>query len=540
MGKFICSGGIFSRVFAKEREKSIAEFGRKKEIKRISTIWRWNFACLTMNYLEKYFQKFPEEKRSKAAIAYLAALDHIGENHPQVAQTIVKELVDQRNHLKLIPSENYSSLAVQLTMGNLLTDKYAEGYPHHRFYAGCQNVDSVEDLAVGELKKIFGCKHAYVQPHSGADANLVAIWAFLTTRFENKEIERLGKKSVDELTAEEYEEVRKILVSQKMMGMGLGSGGHLTHGYRRNISSKIMQSVAYEVDPKTGLLDYDVLQEQVRREKPALLIVGYSAYPRLLNFARLREIADSVGAALMCDMAHFAGLVAGKVLQGDFDPVPFSDLVTSTTHKTLRGPRGGLVMCTEEFKGAVDKGCPLVLGGPLPHVMAAKAVAFQEASTPDFQKYAHQVVVNANSLANELIDGGVRVLTNGTENHLIIFDVMSSFGLTGLQAEKALRQAGFTANRNSIPFDPQGAWYTSGVRIGTPAITSRGMREGEMKRIGKLIAELLKGSEPAYSEKVKGKGRSMVLVDPQVLEKVQSQVKDLLKDFPLYPELVVE
>ncbi|NGX26092.1 MAG: Serine hydroxymethyltransferase [Chlamydiae bacterium] len=493
-----------------------------------------------MGYLEKYFQKFPEEKRSKAAIAYLAALDHIGEQHPDVVRAIVKELQDQRKYLKLIASENYSSLAVQLAMGNLLTDKYAEGYPHRRFYAGCENVDTVEDLAVNELKAIFRCDHAYVQPHSGADANLVAIWAFLTARFENKEIQRLGKKSVDELTAEEYEQVRKILVSQKMMGMGLGSGGHLTHGYRRNISSKILQAVAYEVDPKTGLLDYAALEEQVKREKPALLIVGYSAYPRLINFAKMREIADCVGAVMMTDMAHFAGLVAGKVFQGDYDPVPFSHIVTSTTHKTLRGPRGGFIMCQEEFKETVDKGCPLVLGGPLPHVMAAKAVAFKEANTPEFQKYSHQIVANANALADALISNGARVLTNGTDNHLIVFDVRGSFGLTGLQAERALREAGLTVNRNAIPFDPNGAWYASGVRIGTPAITTRGMREAEMRQIGLMIVDLLKGSKPAFSEKLQGKGRAKVDIDPQVLSRIQIQVKDLLSNFPLYPEVFIE
>lgn len=493
-----------------------------------------------MNYLEKYFDKFPQEKRSKAAIAFLASLDQIGEKNPEIVRSIVQELKDQRKYLKLIASENYSSLSVQLTMGNLLTDKYAEGYPHRRFYAGCENIDAIEERACDELKALFGCDHAYVQPHSGADANLVAIWAFLTTRFENKEIERLGKKSIDELTDQEYEEVRKILVSQKMMGMALGSGGHLTHGYRRNVSSKIMRSVPYDVDPKTGLLDYDALSKKVKSEKPALLMAGYSAYPRLINFVKMREIADSVGAVLMSDMAHFSGLVAGKVLTGEYDPVPYSHLVTSTTHKTLRGPRGGLVMCTDEFKDAVDRGCPLVLGGPLPHVMAAKAVAFKEASTPEFQAYAHQIVVNAKALAESLMKNGVRVLTGGTDNHLMVFDVMDSFGLTGLQAERALREAGLTVNRNSIPFDPNGPWYTSGIRIGTPAMTTLGMKEGEMREIGMMIADLLKAVKPKYSEKIGGMSRAKVEIDPQVLARVQLQGAELLKDFPLYPELDIE
>lgn len=468
-----------------------------------------------------------------AAIAFLAGLDHIGEQSPEVVRRIVQELKDQRSNIKLIASENYCSLAVQLAMGNLLTDKYAEGYPHHRFYAGCDNVDAIEDLAVAELKSLFGCDHAYVQPHSGADANMVAMWSFLVHRFENKEVQRLGKKSVDELTPEEYEQARKILLSQKMMGLGLGSGGHLTHGYRRNISSKVMQSVPYEVDPKTGLLNYATLSEQVKREKPALLMVGYSAYPRLINFATMREIADSVGAVMMTDMAHFAGLVAGKVFQGDFNPIPFSHLVTSTTHKTLRGPRGGLVMCQAEFKEAIDKGCPLVLGGPLPHVMAAKAVAFKEANSPKFQEYAHQIVKNAKALAASLISKGAAVLTEGTDNHLMVIDVMKTYGLTGRQAEVALREAGLTVNRNSIPFDPNGAWYTSGIRIGTPAMTTLGMREPQMAMIALMIHDLLKGCK-------QGANRSQVEIDPQVLKRVQLEVKNLLGNFPLYPELVIE
>lgn len=494
----------------------------------------------SMTYLDHYLKNVEEDKRHSGAIAYMASLDHLSKGHPDVVKSIVQELRDQRTFLKLIASENYSSLAVQLAMGNLLTDKYAEGFVHHRFYAGCENVDSVEEIACDELKKIFGCDHAYVQPHSGADANLVAIWAFLVQRIQSKEIERLGKKTVDELTPDELEAVRKIVVSQKMMGMGLGSGGHLTHGYRHNISSKIMQSVPYEVDPKTGFVDYEALAKQVKKERPALFMVGYSAYPRLINFAKMREIADSVGAVMMVDMAHFSGLVAGKVMQGDFDPIPFAHLVTSTTHKTLRGPRGGLVMCQKEFKEVVDKGCPLVLGGPLPHVIAAKAIAFREAHTPDFQKYAHQIVANSNALADALISKGCMLLTRGTDNHLLVIDVMQSFGLTGRQAEIALRKAGLTVNRNSIPFDVNGAWYTSGVRVGTPAVTTLGMRQDQMREIGQMIHDLLSHCKPAYSEKLGGKSRAKVDIDPQVLQRVHIQVGDLLKGFPLYPELVIE
>ncbi len=491
-----------------------------------------------MSLLEKYFRKVPEEQRTKAAIAYCAALDHIHSEYPLVAERIVQELRDQRSHLKLIASENFSSLAVQLAMGNLLTDKYAEGVPHHRFYAGCENVDAIESACVEEAKKLFGCQHAYVQPHSGADANLVAFWAMLVYRVQNKEVERLGKKNIDEFSPEEYERVRQLLVNQKVMGMSLNSGGHLTHGYRHNVSSKMMKSVPYDVDRETGLLDYAALQKQVSHEKPAILIAGYSAYPRLINFATMREIADSVGAMLMVDMAHFAGLVAGKAMTGDFDPIPYAHIVTSTTHKTLRGPRGGLVLCTHELKEVVDKGCPIVLGGPLPHVIAAKAIAFKEARSQSFQGYAHQIIANAKTLAHELQSQGVRVTTGGTDNHLMVFDVAHSFGLTGRQAEQALRDARLTVSRNSIPFDPNGPWYTSGIRIGTPATTTLGMKEPEMKQIAALIVELLQNTKPNIDEK--GTSRAKATIDPKVLVHVQKKVDALLSAYPLYPELVID
>ncbi len=490
-----------------------------------------------MSYLENYMKKTPSEKRESGAIAYMAALDHVGAAFPLIGEKIVQELKDQRSHLKLIASENFSSLAVQLAMGNLLTDKYAEGHPFHRFYAGCENIDAIELAGVDELKKLFDCEHAYIQPHSGADANLVAFWSILISRVQNKEVERLGKKSIDELSPEEYERVRTLLVNQKVMGMSLNSGGHLTHGYRHNISAKMMQSVPYDVDKQTGLLDYALLQEMVKKEKPAILIAGYSAYSRLINFAKMREIADSVGAALMVDMAHFAGLVAGKVFTGDFNPIPFAHIVTSTTHKTLRGPRGGLVMCKNELRDVVDKGCPIVLGGPLPHVLAAKAIAFKEANTPAFQHYAHQIVANAKALAHQLMHRGVKVTTGGTDNHLLVFDVASTFGLTGRQAELALRQAKFTVNRNSIPFDVNGPWYTSGVRVGTPALTTLGMKEAQMRHIADLMVELLHAAKQSLVEHTNEPSRNKVNIDPDVLIKVSSEVATLLQDFPLYPEL---
>lgn len=491
-----------------------------------------------MTHLDKYFHRVPAEKRSSAAIAYMAALDHIRSEFPLIEQKIVQELKDQRSHLKLIASENFSSYAVQLAMGNLLTDKYAEGVPFRRFYAGCDNVDSIEAAGADEAKKLFNADHAYVQPHSGADANLVAFWAVLLYRVQNKEVEKLGKKTVDELTPEEYEGVRKLLVNQKVMGMSLNSGGHLTHGYRHNVSAKIMQSVPYDIDRATGQLDYAQLEQQAMREKPAILIAGYSAYPRLINFAKMREIADRSGAILMVDMAHFAGLVAGKVMKGEYDPIPYAHIVTTTTHKTLRGPRGGMVLCKNELKEVVDKGCPLVLGGPLPHVMAAKAIAFKEANTPAFQQYAHQIVANAKALAKHLSDQGVKLTTGGTDNHLMVFDVASTFGLTGRQAELALREAGLTVNRNSLPFDANGAWFTSGVRIGTPAVTTLGMKEPEMAEIAEVIVELLKHTKPAVDEK--GTTRSKVEIDHKMLAGLQKRVGDLLSAYPLYPELVID
>ena len=285
-------------------------------------------------------------------------------------------------------------------MGNLLTDKYAEGYAHHRFYAGCENVDNLESLAQEELKRIFGTDHAYVQPHSGADANLVAFWSILVQRIQNKEIEKLGKKTLDELSETEYEKIRQLLLNQKVLGMSLNSGGHLTHGYRHNISSKMMQAFHYDVDKTSELIDYAALAKQTLEIKPALL-AGYSAHPRRINFAKMRQIADSVQAVLMVDMAHFAGLVAGKVFQGDYNPAPFAHIITSTTHKTLRGPRGGFVLCQQEFAEVVDKGCPLVLAAPA-HVLAAKAVAFKEANTPTFCQYAKRIVDNAQALSARL------------------------------------------------------------------------------------------------------------------------------------------
>lgn len=438
----------------------------------------------------------------------------------------------------MIASENYSSLAVQLAMGNLLTDKYSEGFPGKRFYAGCENVDIVEQEGVDLLKKLFNCEHAYVQPHSGADANLIAFWAILVHRIQDKEIETLGLKNVDALTKEQYESLRQKLVNQKVMGLSLNSGGHLTHGYRHNVSAKMMQSVSYDIDPDTEEIDYKALEMQVIKEKPLILIAGYSSYPKKINFAKMRAIADEAGATFLVDMAHFAGLVAGKVFTGEYNPIPYAHIVTSTTHKTLRGPRGGMILCKNEYAEVVNKGCPLVIGGPLPHVMAAKAIAFKEANAPEFVTYAHQIVKNAHALAEGLKKRGVTLFGNGTENHLLVANIATSFGITGRQAELALREAMITVNRNAVPFDPEGAWYTSGIRLGTPALTTRGMKENEMDVIAEALVDLLKSVKPAKGEKGDF-SRAKVVFDEKILASVRERVSSITEEFPLYPEIEI-
>jgi len=492
-----------------------------------------------MDYLKNYLEKVKEDSRKNEAIAFFASIESIKKVSEKIAEDIVQELKDQRSNLKLIASENYSSLDVQLAMGNLLSDKYSEGYVKHRFYAGCDNVDDIEQMAIDEAKKLFKCDHVYVQPHSGADANLVAFWSILVHKIQNKEIEKLSKKTAMELTDEEYEKIRQLLVNQKVMGMSLNSGGHLTHGYRLNVSSKFMRAYTYDVDPQTGILDYKALKDRVKEVKPLILLAGYSAYPRKLDFAKLKEIAIEVDAVLMVDMAHFAGLVAGGVFTHEFNPIEYADIVTSTTHKTLRGPRGGLILCKEEYKEVIDKGCPLILGGPMPHVMAAKAIAFKEANTKEFQNYSHQIVKNAKTLADELKQRGVKILTDGTDNHLIVVDVNSSYKLSGKQAEMALRSANLTVNRNSIPNDTLGAWYTSGIRLGTPAITTLGMKEYEMQVIAEVIDDVLKSSKPTIVAKTNKPSKAKAEVEMSVLTENQNEIKNLLDKFILYPQLVI-
>ena len=472
---------------------------------------------------------------AELASAYKTILDVVGRTEPRIAEATRQELTDQRGSLKLIASENYASLPVLATMGTWFSDKYAEGTVGHRFYAGCQNVDTVEALAAEHARELFGAEYAYVQPHSGIDANLVAYWAILSNKVESPALEQVGAKTVNDLTEQDWESLRRAFGEQKIMGMSLDAGGHLTHGFRHNISGKMFHQRSYGTDPKTQLLDYDALAASVKEFKPLILVAGYSAYPRRVNFATMREIADSVGATLMVDMAHFAGLVAGKVFTGDENPVPHAHVVTTTTHKSLRGPRGGMVLATKEFAADVDRGCPMVLGGPLSHMMAAKAVALAEARTAEFQTYAQDVADNAKSLAEGFLTRGATLVTGGTDNHLVLLDV-TNYGLTGRQAESALIDAGVVSNRNSVPQDPNGAWYTSGVRLGTPALTTRGFTADDFDRVAELIVDVLANTTPATTS-AGTPGKAKYVMADGVAERTKAAAQELLDAHPLYPGL---
>ncbi len=399
-----------------------------------------------------------------------------------VARIVDAELARQRHGLELIASENFASRAVIDAMGTPLTNKYAEGYPGKRYYGGCEVVDQVESLAIARVKEIFGAAHANVQPHSGATANFAAFMAVLKP-------------------------------GEKFLAMSLPHGGHLSHGASVNHSGTIWQAVHYGVEPATGLIDYDRLRTQARAEVPKMIVAGGSAYARILDFAALRSIADEVGAILLVDMAHFAGLVAGGAHPS---PVPHAQVVTSTTHKTLRGPRGGLILADAERAKAVDKSVfPGTQGGPLMHVIAAKAVAFGECLTPEFRTYVHKVVENARALAAALIGRGFAIVSGGTDTHLMLVDLRPK-GITGKDAEKLLDRAGITVNKNTIPDDPQSPFVTSGIRLGTPALTTRGMGVREMERIAGFIDEVL------------------VKKDDATVERIHREVGKLTDGFPLY------
>ncbi len=485
--------------------------------------------------LQEYLQTTPVEKQTAEMISYVSNLQLTAQVGPDVAKATIAEIEAQRSHLKLVASENYCSINTQVTMGNLLTDKYAEGYPEHRYYGGCENVDAIETIAIEEAKALFGADHAYVQPHSGADANVVAFWAILNNKIEMPTLEEIGETNVSNLTDEQWANLRAKLGNQKLLALDYYSGGHLTHGYRQNVSARMFDAYSYTVNKETGVLDYDEIEKKAMEIKPLILLTGYSAYPRSINFKRFKEIADKCGAVFMVDMAHFAGLVAGKVFTGDNDPVKWADVVTTTTHKTLRGPRGALILCKKEFEDSVNKGCPLVLGGPLPHVIAAKAIAFKEAKSEAYQNYAKNVQANAAALAKECMALGMKLQTGGTDNHLMLIDV-TTYGLTGRQAENALFECGVTLNRNTLPFDPQGPWWTSGIRVGTPATTSLGMGPEQMKEIAIILDTALKGTKPGLTKDGKpAKGK--IDLDSAVKEEVRAKVAKLLSKFVLYPQL---
>ena len=497
---------------------------------------------ITATAVQEYLENTAVEDIDTALLAYLANLTETARVAPIVARTIVQELADQRRNLKLIASENYCSLATQLSMGNLLTDKYAEGYPGNRFYEGCENIDAIETYTCDQATELFGADHAYVQPHSGADANMIAYWAILSAKVESAELARLNKMSVAALTDDEWYALREKLGNQRLLGMDLASGGHLTHGYRFNVSAKMFEAHNYGVNRTTSLLDYDEIEARAHEVKPLILVAGYSAYPRAINFRRMREIADAVGAVFMVDMAHFAGLVAGGVFEGDENPIPHAHVVTTTTHKTLRGPRGGMVLCTKEFAPFVDKGCPLVIGGPLNHMIAAKGVAFTEANLPEFRAYSHSIVANAQALAEACAREEMDVVSGGTDNHLLLIDVRS-FGLTGRQAAGALMDCSITLNKNTIPYDPNGPISTSGLRVGTPAITTLGMGPDEMTEIASIFKLVLSNTKQGVIASGPNAGKpskANYLLDEAAASEARSRVKALLDHYPVYPELDLE
>ncbi|MFN7064790.1 MAG: serine hydroxymethyltransferase [Aquificaceae bacterium] len=410
---------------------------------------------------------------------------YLKETDPEIYQAIIKEYERQFYHLELIASENFTSLAVMEAQGSVLTNKYAEGLPGKRYYGGCEFVDIAESLAIERVKRLYSAEHANVQPHSGSQANMAVYMALLKP-------------------------------GDTLLGMDLAHGGHLTHGSKVNFSGKVYKTVYYGLNPETELIDYDQVWQLAREYKPKMIVAGASAYPRVIDWEKFAQIAEDVGAYLMVDMAHYAGLIAGEVYP---NPVPYAPFVTSTTHKTLRGPRGGFILCKAEFAKDIDKSVfPGTQGGPLMHVIAAKAVAFKEAMSEGFKAYAKQVVLNAKSMAEEFLRLGFKVVTGGTDSHIVLLDLRNK-GITGKEAEDALGRANITVNKNAVPFDPLPPTRTSGIRIGTPAMTTRGMKEEEMRLIARLIAQVIENPK-----------------DEKVIGKVKAQVIELCQQFPLYPE----
>ncbi|WP_127061079.1 serine hydroxymethyltransferase [Veillonella sp. 3627] len=410
-------------------------------------------------------------------------MSYVKQQDPKVQEMIELELGRQRNKLEMIASENFVSQAVMEAQGSVLTNKYAEGYPHKRYYGGCEYVDMVEELAIERAKQLFGAEHVNVQPHSGSQANFGVYFALLEP-------------------------------GDTIMGMNLSHGGHLTHGSPVNVSGKYFNIIPYGVDAETGRIDYEEMRKIAQEHKPKMIIGGGSAYSRQIDFKTMADIAHEVGAIFMVDMAHFAGLVAAGLHP---NPVEYADIVTTTTHKTLRGPRGGMIMCKEEYAKAIDKSIfPGIQGGPLMHVIAAKAVAFGEALQPEFKEYAKQIIVNAQTLADALQEEGFTIVSGGTDTHVLLVD-LRTVGLTGKVAEHVLDEVGITCNKNTIPFDPESPFVTSGIRLGTPALTTRGLHAEDMKEIASIISLVLKQPE-----------------DTAVLAEAKQRVATLCEKYPIY------
>jgi glycine hydroxymethyltransferase len=414
-------------------------------------------------------------------------VSHLKKVDPEIDSAIKNEIMRQEENLELIASENFTSLACLEAQGSVLTNKYAEGYPGHRWYGGCENVDVVERLAIERAKKLFGAEHVNVQPHSGSQANMAVYFA-------------------------------AVEPGDTVLAMDLTAGGHLTHGHPHNFSGRFFKMVGYGVDRKTEMLDYDLIMDLAKKHKPKMILAGASAYPRKLDFKAFRRICDKVGAYLFVDIAHIAGLVAAGVHPS---PVPYAEFVSSTTHKTLRGPRGGFIMCRKEFGKKIDSQIfPGIQGGALMHVVAAKAVSFKEAMSPKFKTYQRQVVKNCKELAKYLAQKGFRIVSGGTDTHLMLVD-LNEKGFTGADASNILGSVNITVNKNLIPFDKKGAGVASGIRVGTPAVTTRGLKEFHMHKIGQFINDTLEASD-----------------DPKRLEAIKKEVISLTKRFPLYPELI--
>ena len=412
-------------------------------------------------------------------------LTSIKNSDPELYEGLEKELERQRNNIELIASENFVSESVLLAAGSVLTNKYAEGYPEHRYYGGCQCVDIVEKLAIERAKKLFGADHANVQPHSGANANFAVYFAVLNP-------------------------------GDTIMGMSLAHGGHLTHGSPVTVSGKYFNAVGYGVKEETGAIDYDDLEKQVLEVKPNIFVCGASAYPRILDFKRIREICDKVGCYMMVDIAHIAGLVAAGLHPS---PVPYADFVTTTTHKTLRGPRGGMILCKEQYAKIIDKAVfPGTQGGPLMHIIAAKAAAFGEALKPEFKLYQQQILKNSKAMSEKFLSLGVKLVSGGTDNHLMLLD-LSDKDITGKELEHLLDEVNITLNKNAIPFDKQKPFVTSGVRIGTPSVTSRGFKEEDCEKVAELITEIINKKEEAF-------------------DYVRAEVKKLIEKYPLYKGVI--